>query len=59
MMGIPHGNPAHYGGSPLQGPPLPSRQLLDMFGQVSGGGPGDGSVGGRNGAGMMGPGPYR
>ncbi|KKZ62043.1 hypothetical protein EMCG_03505 [[Emmonsia] crescens] len=56
MMGMPHVNTTQYGGIPPQGPPQPSsRQSFDMFGPPSG----DGSMAARNGAGMMGPGPYR
>ncbi|PGH26829.1 hypothetical protein AJ80_01409 [Polytolypa hystricis UAMH7299] len=60
MMGMAHANP-YAGGPPPQGPPqqATSRQLLDMFGPSSNGSHGDGVMGGRNGAGMMGPGPYR
>ncbi|WEW57764.1 hypothetical protein PRK78_003231 [Emydomyces testavorans] len=60
MMNMSHGHPGQYGAGPQQGLHQPSsRQLLDMFMQ-HGGNPGDGSIGARNGAGMMGPaGPYR
>ncbi|EER24181.1 hypothetical protein D8B26_002374 [Coccidioides posadasii str. Silveira] len=60
MMNLSHGHPGHYGAGPQQGPHQPSsRQLLEMFTQ-HGGNPGDGNVGARSGAGMMGPaGPYR
>ncbi|KAM5476078.1 hypothetical protein MauCBS54593_000761 [Microsporum audouinii] len=60
MMGLSHGHPAHFGAGPQQGVGThqsSSRQLLDML-RGHNGGPGDGGMGNRNGAGMMGP-PYR
>ncbi|KAI1976445.1 hypothetical protein LOZ53_001874 [Ophidiomyces ophidiicola] len=59
MMGMSHGHPGHYGSGPHQAPPQSAKQLLDMFMHFTGN-PGDGQVGPRNNAGMMGPaGHYR
>lgn len=54
MMGMPHGNPNHYGAPQ----PTQYRDVLDMLTQATSG-PNDGGMAGRNGMGMMGPGGYR